>query len=44
MTTRETAPPRLPWGAADPFHYYERRRIDGDVVWDDAAGAWLILG
>jgi cytochrome P450 len=44
MTTRETAAPRLPWDAADPYPYYKRRRRDGDVVWDDAAGAWLILG
>jgi len=44
MTARETAPPRLPWEAADPYPYYERRRLEGEVVWDDAAGAWLILG
>ncbi|WP_319450239.1 MULTISPECIES: cytochrome P450 [unclassified Mycobacterium] len=44
MTIPETALPRLPWSAADPYPYYERRRRDGDVVWDDAAGAWLVLG
>jgi cytochrome P450 len=35
---------RLPWDAADPYPYYERRRREGDVVWDDTAGAWLVLG
>jgi len=44
MTTPSTAVPRLPWDAADPFPFYERRRRDGDVVWDEAAQAWLILG
>ena len=45
MTTRDGTPARLPWDAADPFAYYERRRRrDGDVVWDDALGAWLVLG
>jgi cytochrome P450 len=44
MTIPETTVPRLPWSAADPHPYYERRRLDGDVVWDDAAGARLILG
>lgn len=36
--------PRLPWDAINPYPYYQRRRQDGDVVWDDAVGAWLILG
>ena len=44
MTTHSTAAPRLPWKAEDPYTFYERRRGDGDVVWDDVAGAWLILG
>jgi cytochrome P450 len=44
MTTRETAAPRLPWDAGDPYPYYERHRAKGDIVWDDTAGAWLILG
>jgi cytochrome P450 len=35
---------QLPWDAADPFAYYERRRHEGDVVWDHATGAWLVLG
>jgi cytochrome P450 len=34
----------LPWDAADPFPYYQRRRREGPVVWDETAGAWLILG
>lgn len=45
MTTPDAqATQRLPWDAADPYPYYERRRRDGDVVWDDSAAAWLILG
>lgn len=43
MTTREAAT-RLPWDAADPYSYYEMRRREGAVVWDDGIGAWLILG
>ncbi|WP_006241483.1 cytochrome P450 [Mycolicibacterium tusciae] len=35
---------RLPWDAADPYPYYELRRREGAVVWDDGIGAWLILG
>jgi cytochrome P450 len=34
----------LPWDAADPFPYYQRRRREGPVVWDETAGAWLIVG
>lgn len=44
MTIPSTAAPRLPWKAADPFGFYERRRRDGDVVWDETAQAWLVLG
>lgn len=44
MTTPSTAALRLPWDAVDPFPYYARRRREGDVVWDDAAQAWLVLG
>ena len=44
MTTPDTAPPRLPWDAADPYPFYQRRRRDGAVVWDQTAHAWLILG
>lgn len=35
---------RLPWDAADPFPFYEECRREGDVVWNDTAAAWLILG
>lgn len=44
MTTRDLATPRLPWEAADPYPFFEAQRRDGDVVWDDSAQAWLILG
>jgi cytochrome P450 len=39
-----TVAPRLPWDAADPYPFYERRRRDGDVVWDETAQSWLVLG
>jgi cytochrome P450 len=35
---------RLPWDAADPYPFYEACRQHGDVVWNDTAAAWLILG
>ena len=41
MKTTETV--RLPWGAADPYPFYEERRSQGAVVWDDTAQAWLVL-
>jgi cytochrome P450 len=44
MTTPSAAPPHLPWDAEDPHPFYEARRRGGDVVWDDAAQAWLVLG
>ena len=45
MSTRNTTQaPRLPWNPADPYPFYERRRRDGDIVWDDTAQAWLVLG
>ena len=44
MSSDRTAVPRLPWDAVDPFPFYERRRRDGDMVWDETAQAWLILG
>jgi cytochrome P450 len=44
MTTTDAATARLPWDAADPYPFYESRRADGDVVWDDTAQAWLVLG
>ena len=44
MTTPDVTAARLPWDAADPYPFYEARRRDGDVVWDDTAQAWLVLG
>jgi cytochrome P450 len=45
MSTPKTATgPRLPWDPADPYPFYEQRRRDGEVVWDDTAQAWLVLG
>lgn len=44
VTSPELVAPRLPWDAADPYAYYEARRRDGDVVWDDTAQAWLVVG
>lgn len=43
MTTPSTASPRLPWDAVDPYPFYERRRHDGGVVWDETTNAWLTL-
>lgn len=42
MTTSDLGA-RLPWGAANPYPFYEARRREGDVVWDDTAQAWLVL-
>lgn len=44
MTIPSATVPRLPWDAADPFPFYERCRRSGDIVWDDTAQTWLILG
>jgi cytochrome P450 len=44
MISRDLTPGKLPWDAADPYPFYERRRREGSVVWDDEVGAWLILG
>lgn len=35
---------RLPWDAADPYPFYEACRRQGNVVWNDTAAAWLIVG
>ncbi|MUL79699.1 cytochrome P450 [Mycolicibacterium sp. CBMA 226] len=45
-TTDLTSPAaaRLPWDAANPYVFYDARRRDGDVVWDDVAQGWLVLG
>lgn len=44
MTIPDTTALHLPWDPADPYPFYEQRRRDGDVVWDETAQAWLILG
>ena len=44
MSAADVTAARLPWDAADPYPFYEARRRDGDVVWDDTAGGWLVLG
>lgn len=46
MTTPDirSAARLLPWDAADPYSFYEACRRRGEVVWDDTAAAWLILG
>jgi cytochrome P450 len=44
MTTREAPVRRLPWGAEDPYSFYEQRRQEGNAVWDGVIGAWLVLG
>lgn len=45
MTTPDIqATVRLPWDAADPYPFYEAYRRQGNVVWNDTAAAWLILG
>lgn len=43
ITTPNAAAPRLPWDPADPYPFYEMRRSNGDVVWDETAQAWLVL-
>lgn len=44
MSANDVTAARLPWDAADPYPFYEARRCDGDVVWDNAAQGWLVLG
>lgn len=44
MNPESAAVPTLPWDPVDPYPFYERLRLDGDMVWDDTAQAWLILG
>jgi cytochrome P450 len=43
MTSADVTSIRLPWDSADPYPFYEARRAEGDVVWDDTAQAWLAL-
>ena len=44
MTIREAPVRRLPWGAQNPFSFDQQRRKEGDAVWDEVIGAWLVLG
>lgn len=44
MSANDVSAARLPWDATDPYPFYEARRRDGDVVWDNAAQGWLVLG
>jgi len=44
MSANDVTAARLPWDAADPYSFYEARRRDGDVLWDNAAQGWLVLG
>lgn len=44
MSTSDVSAARLPWDAADPYPFYEARRRAGDVVWDNVAQGWLVLG
>jgi cytochrome P450 len=44
MTNADVTAARLPWQARNPYPYYETRRCEGEVVWDDTSAAWLILG
>lgn len=44
MTTANPIAPRIPWDSRDPYQYYENLRSRGDVVWDENAGTWLVLG
>ncbi|OBB89972.1 cytochrome P450 [Mycobacterium sp. 852002-40037_SCH5390672] len=44
MGVPEALFPRLPWDPRNPYPYYEHRRKEGNVVWDEDVGAWLVLG
>lgn len=44
MTTANPIAPRIPWDSRDPYQYYENLRSRGDVLWDENAGTWLVLG
>jgi cytochrome P450 len=43
MATTDTTTARLPWDATNPYPFYEDRRREGEVVWDETAQAWLVL-
>jgi cytochrome P450 len=44
MTNANVTAPQLPWDAEDPYPFYDARRREGEVMWDDTAQAWLVLG
>lgn len=44
MTTANPVTPRIPWDPKDPYLYLEDLRTRGDVVWDENAGSWVVLG
>jgi cytochrome P450 len=44
MTATKHTGARLPWDAADPYPFYAWRRREGEVVWDEIAQSWLVLG
>ncbi|QLL06601.1 cytochrome P450 [Mycobacterium vicinigordonae] len=37
------APPVV-WDPQNPHAYWDQRRQEGDIVWDDTMQAWLVLG
>ncbi len=43
MPSIDTAAPRLPWDAADPYPFYEAQRGQGNVGWSDDAAAWIVV-
>lgn len=44
VTTANSTAPRIPWDSRDPYHYLESLRTRGDVVWDENASTWVVLG
>ncbi|WP_131806463.1 cytochrome P450 family protein, partial [Mycobacteroides abscessus] len=44
MTTANPVTPRIPWDSRDPYVYLEDLRAHGDVVLDENAGTWVVLG
>lgn len=44
MNTANPVIPRIPWDSRDPYAYLEDLRAHGDVVLDDNAGTWVVLG
>lgn len=35
---------RVEWQLSNPYPFYEERRREGDVVWDETLQQWLVLG